>query len=163
MYLKPIHYGTCKCCKSYDFQKLAMSKLQKIYFFMTVFFLYLFLYGRHYWMIFMGFTQKFLHVSFKYVVGNTKHFLNFVILRTTLHEKCPHSQLFSFVFSRIQTEHGEIRSIFPYSVQMRENTDQNNSEYEHFLHSAIETRFSWASNFWLQKDTKRLYGPSSQL
>ena len=25
--------------------------------------------------------------------------------------------------------------IFPLSVQMRRNTDQNNSEYEHFLHS----------------------------
>ena len=27
-------------------------------------------------------------------------------------------------FSRIRTEYGEIRSISPYSVQMRENTDQ---------------------------------------
>ena len=28
------------------------------------------------------------------------------------------------VFSRIRTEYGEIRSISPYSVRMRENTDQ---------------------------------------
>ena len=28
------------------------------------------------------------------------------------------------VFSRIRTEYGEIRSIFPYSVRIRENTDQ---------------------------------------
>ena len=28
------------------------------------------------------------------------------------------------LFSRIWTEYGEIRSISPYSVQMRENTDQ---------------------------------------
>ena len=30
------------------------------------------------------------------------------------------------VFSRIRTEYGELRSISPYSVQMRENTDQKN-------------------------------------
>ena len=29
-----------------------------------------------------------------------------------------------FVFSRVWTEYGEIRSIFPYSVQIREGTDQ---------------------------------------
>ena len=29
----------------------------------------------------------------------------------------------------------EYQSICPYSVQMRENTDQNNSEYGHFLRS----------------------------
>ena len=29
----------------------------------------------------------------------------------------------------------EIRSISPYSLQMRENADQNNSEYGHFLRS----------------------------
>ena len=36
------------------------------------------------------------------------------------------------IFSRIQTEYEEIRSISPYSVQMRENANQNNSEYRHF-------------------------------
>ena len=39
------------------------------------------------------------------------------------------------VFSRIRTEYGEILRIFPYSIRMRENTDQNNSEYGHFLRS----------------------------
>ena len=38
------------------------------------------------------------------------------------HEKCPHSVFFWSVFSRIPTEYGEIRSISPYSVRMRENT-----------------------------------------
>ena len=52
-----------------------------------------------------------------------------------LREKCPCLELFWSVFSRIQTEYGEIRNISPYSVQMRENTDQNNSEYGHFLRS----------------------------
>ena len=31
---------------------------------------------------------------------------------------------FWFVFSRIRTEYGELLRISPYSVQMRENTDQ---------------------------------------
>ena len=35
------------------------------------------------------------------------------------------------VFSRIRTEYREMRSILPYSVQMRENTDQKNSVFGH--------------------------------
>ena len=53
----------------------------------------------------------------------------------TLHEKCPYSEFFWPVFSYTRTEYGEIRSISPYSVQMRENTDQKNSEYGHFWRS----------------------------
>ena len=41
--------------------------------------------------------------------------------------------VFWSIFCRIRTEYREIRSISPYSVQMWENTDQKNSEYEHFL------------------------------
>ena len=52
--------------------------------------------------------------------------------RVTLHKKCPYSELFWSVFSRIRTEYGEIRSISLYLVQMREMADQNNSEYRHF-------------------------------
>ena len=43
-----------------------------------------------------------------------------------------YSELFWSVFYRSRTEYGEI-SISPYSVRMRENTDQNNSEYWRFL------------------------------
>ena len=39
----------------------------------------------------------------------------------------------TFVFSRIRTEYGEMRSISPYSFRMQENMDQKNSEYGHFL------------------------------
>ena len=56
--------------------------------------------------------------------------------RGALRKKCPYSELFWSVFSRIQTEYREILRTFPYSVQMRENVDQNNSEYGHFLRSA---------------------------
>ena len=60
-------------------------------------------------------------------------FQKFIIQR--LRNKCPYSQLFSSTFSYIRTEYGEIPSISPYSVQMQENADQNNSEYEHLLRS----------------------------
>ena len=53
--------------------------------------------------------------------------------RPTLHKICPYLELFWSVFSRIPTECGDILCISPYSVWMRENADQNNSEYEHFL------------------------------
>ena len=50
----------------------------------------------------------------------------------TLRKKYLYSEFFWPIFSRIRTKYGEIRSISPYSVQMRENTDQKNSEYGHF-------------------------------
>ena len=53
----------------------------------------------------------------------------------SLRKKYPYSELFWSAFSRIRTQYGETRSISPYSVGMRENTDQNNSEYRHFLGS----------------------------
>ena len=54
--------------------------------------------------------------------------------------------LFWSIFSRIWTEYGEIRSISPYSVQMRENTDQQKLciwtffTRWHFSHGNILTR-----------------------
>ena len=56
-------------------------------------------------------------------------------MKKSLLEKCPYSELFWSVFSRIRTEYGEIQIISPYSVRMRENTDQSKSEYGHFLRS----------------------------
>ena len=52
-----------------------------------------------------------------------------------LREKCPYSQFFWSVFFRIRTEYEEIQSISPYSIEIRENRNQKNSEYEHFSHS----------------------------
>ena len=60
----------------------------------------------------------------------------------SLRKKCLYSELFWFVFSRIRTEYGEIRSISPYSVRMRQNTDQNNSEYGNFLRSVRKNHLS---------------------
>ena len=53
----------------------------------------------------------------------------------TLRKNYPYSEFFWSAFFRIRTEYGEIRSISPYSVQMRENADHNNSKYGHFSHS----------------------------
>ena len=50
-------------------------------------------------------------------------------IKLLLRKKCPYSELFWSVFSRIRTEYGEIRSISQYSIRMRENTDQENPEY----------------------------------
>ena len=62
---------------------------------------------------------------------------NLITLKTSLREKCPYSDLFWSSFSCIWTEYGEILSISPYSVRMWENVDQNNSDYGHFLRSAL--------------------------
>ena len=53
----------------------------------------------------------------------------------SLREKCLYSELLWSVFFRIRTEYGEALRISLYSVRMRENMDQNNSEYRHFLRS----------------------------
>ena len=55
-----------------------------------------------------------------------------------LREKCLYLGFFWSVFFRIRTGYGEIRSISPYSVRMRENRDQENSEYGHFSSSAVD-------------------------
>ena len=60
----------------------------------------------------------------------------------TLREKSQFSELFWSAFSRIWTEYGEIRSIFPYSVRMRENANQNNSEFGHFSRSVRDNVYS---------------------
>ena len=60
----------------------------------------------------------------------------FVRLTPTLCEKCPYSELFWSTFSRIWTEYGEYSISLRIQSKMRENADQNNSEYEHFLRGA---------------------------
>ena len=60
-------------------------------------------------------------------------------------KKCLYSELFWPVFFRIWTEYGDILRISPYSVQMRENTDHNNSKYGHFLRSGLRLLFQQAS------------------
>ena len=56
-----------------------------------------------------------------------------------LRKKCPYSEFFWSVFSRIRTEYGDLLCKCPYSVQMWENTDQKNSKYGYFLRSFHKT------------------------
>ena len=58
---------------------------------------------------------------------------HYAIASNPLCEKYRYSELFWPVFSRIRTEYEEIRSISPYSVRMREDTDENNYEHGHIF------------------------------
>ena len=83
----------------------------------------------------------------------------------SLREKCPYSELFWSVFSRTRTEYGEILRISLYSVRMREDTDQNNSEYGHFLRSdLLELLFMCTyylnSSIWMNMGVHWTYGKS---
>ena len=51
------------------------------------------------------------------------------------------------VFSRIRTEYGEIQSISPYSVQMRENTDQKKLRiWTLFTQCEVFKSYGWKLN-----------------
>ena len=50
--------------------------------------------------------------------------------------------VFGVILVRILPHSDCIESISPYSVRMRENTDQNNYEYEHFLRSVYHLKTS---------------------
>ena len=54
---------------------------------------------------------------------------------------CPYLELFWSVFFRIWTEYGEISSISPYSVRIRENGHQSNFEHGHFLRRVYSASF----------------------
>ena len=62
----------------------------------------------------------------------------------SLREKCPYSEFFWSVFSRIRTEYRED----PYSVRTWENTDQENSEYGHFSSMIISEISSYKKGNW---------------
>ena len=75
--------------------------------------------------------------AWKNSTAKSNHHLLFIYLASTftLRKKCPYLEFFQSVFSRIRTKYRDLRSKFLYSVRMRENTDQKNSEYGHFLRS----------------------------
>ena len=65
-------------------------------------------------------------------------------LSDTLCEKCWNSEFFWSVFSSFGLN-TEIRSISPYSVRLRENKDQKNSEYRNFPYRASHSVLSYLS------------------
>ena len=69
---------------------------------------------------------------------------------------CPYSEFFWSVFSRIWTEYGEIRSISPYSVRVRENADQKSSKNGHFLRSVDQGVFP---NVWKKPNIVLVHAP----
>ena len=50
---------------------------------------------------------------------------------------------FKIIYFHIFTFTVQLLSISEYSVQMRENADQNNSEYGYFLHSVFKLANLW--------------------
>ena len=54
------------------------------------------------------------------------------MLKESLRKKCLYPEFFWPAFSYIWTEYGDLQNKSPYSVRMREHTDQKTSEYEHF-------------------------------
>ena len=52
-----------------------------------------------------------------------------------LRKKCSYSEFFWSVFAGIRTKYRDLLRKFPYSIPMRERTDQKKSEYTHFLRS----------------------------
>ena len=114
--------------------------------------------------------HKFLRFPKKKIV----YFLwpNSIVLRVnkSLRKKWPCSELLWSEFSCICTEYGKIQTVSPYSVQMRENADQNNSEYgnfsrsEWFLFSSLDRwksgcvrRESWRTFWRKEKKLNRIY------
>ena len=79
------------------------------------------------------FLYRFVSSSCNYVIMQTPK----ILLSYALREKCPYSELFQSVFSRMRTEYGKIPIISSYSARMLENTNQNNSEYGHFLRNDV--------------------------
>ena len=61
----------------------------------------------------------------------------------SLRKKCPYSELLGSVFSRILTEYGEVRSISPYSVQMREITKEYRNRITNLSQQNRESSDSW--------------------
>ena len=78
------------------------------------------------------FNKHLMYVQYTSCVqGQDTHCLKSALIRS-------YSSLY---IPALRTEYAEIRSIFPYTVRMRENRYQNNSKYGHFSH--IDWRKDW--------------------
>ena len=77
--------------------------------------------------------------SIRTALGNVVSTLFFLVSFKTLRKRCPYSKLFWSAFSLFWSEYWKIQSISPCLIQTRENADQNNFEYGHFLRSEKKT------------------------
>ena len=55
-------------------------------------------------------------------------------------KQCLYLEFFQSVFNHIQTENKYYENKFPNSVQAQANTNQQNSEYQHFSHTAKSSK-----------------------
>ena len=90
-----------------------------------------------------------------YNVGQIKQSRN-LFSSCTLRKKYPYWELFWSVCS-------QIRCISPYSVQMRENTDQNNPEYGHFSRSGTFSYSAFSVKFHTCPALTNWYSSSCQM
>ena len=110
-----------------DCYLLSQSKISKVY------------YKNYYTLVSSSECKYFYELTISLIILIlifSKHHCLFLWLG--LREKCPYSELLWSAFSRIRTQYGEVRSI-PYSVQMRESADQNNSKLPLFIRKDLET------------------------
>ena len=74
----------------------------------------------------------------------------------SLHEKCPYSEFFWLVFSRIRTEYREIPRISSDLVRLRENTDQKTPNTDTFQ-AKYGRKKSWSSSkYFFKKNPLRM-------
>ena len=88
------------------------------------------------------------NLTYSVAYAGLSHFVKSVLIQS-------YFQAFIQAFSSIRTEYGQIRIISPFSVQMRENTDQNNFENGRRLviTAIISTKGRWKKLFWSPKNT----------
>ena len=94
----------------------------------------------------MNFPQEVSRFTRSKFAFNWKKLANYTAWKVSVY------RFFWSVFSHIRTEYGDICSISPYSVQMRESTEKKNSEYGHFLRSVIPRvflKFDFNEDFYL--------------
>ena len=61
---------------------------------------------------------------FAFGILGSKYASNLQILWITLRKICPNTEVFLISIFMIRTQYGEAPSVSPYSVRIRENTDQ---------------------------------------
>ena len=63
-----------------------------------------------------------------------------------MRKKCPHSEFFWSLFSRMRTEYGDLLGKSPYSARMRENMDEKNIFQKKMKILAQEVKYTIISN-----------------
>ena len=103
-------------------------------------------------------SSKYLQIPWEYLQTSLSvHVSLFDVGETPADIHCVKSvriqSLFWFAFSRIRTEYEEIRSISPYSVRMRENTDLKGSNTDTSRSDLLAHYQQW----WYQSKRENLF------